>query len=91
MEYLSRDRMALCSHVGSINLADPANIKQVHETLMNEVGIEVTYISNKYKIQIESVQFKCDKFLPILEKDFLDILNEVLSCKITNNTNQLSM
>ena len=50
--------MALCSHVGSIDFTDPANIRQVHETLMNDVRNDATYISNKYKIQIEPIQFE---------------------------------
>ena len=75
--------MALHSHVGSFNFADPANIWQVYETLMNEVQNEATYICNKYKIHIEPIQFEWDKFLPTLEKDFPYLLNEVLS--FTNN------
>ena len=60
-------------HVGSFNFADQAKIRQVHKTLMNEVRNEATHISNKYKIQIEPIQVERDKFLPTLEKDFLDI------------------
>ena len=52
---------------------------------MIQVGNETIYISNKYKIQIEPTQFEWDKFLPALEKDFPEILNEVLSC---NNNQQ---
>ena len=73
--------MAVCSCVYNINVVDPANIRQVYGILMNEVKNETTYISNKYKIQKEPMQFKWDKFLPILEKDFSDILYKVLSCK----------
>ena len=36
------------------------------------------HISSKYKIQMEPIQFEWDKFLPTLEKDFPEILNEVL-------------
>ena len=50
-EYLGRVWMALHSHVGSINFADPANIRQVHDALMREVRKEAIYVSNKYKIQ----------------------------------------
>ena len=46
VEYLGRIRMVICSHVGSINFTDPANILQVHGTLMSEIRNEVTYISN---------------------------------------------
>ena len=75
-------------HVDCINFADPANIRKVHKTLMNDVRNETTYISNKYKIKIEPIQFEWDKSLPTLEKDFPKILNEVLSCKNYQNTNQ---
>ena len=68
MEYLRRVRMVIHSHVGCINLTDPANIRQIHRILMNEVRNEATYISNKYKIQIDTMQFKWEKLLPNLEK-----------------------
>ena len=50
---------------------------------MNEVRNEATYISNKYKIPIDTLQFKWDKLLPTLGKDFPDTLNKILS--YTNN------
>ena len=59
------------NNVGSINFTDPANIRQVHKALMSEVRKEAIYISNKYKIQIEPIQFEWDKFLPTLKKGFL--------------------
>ena len=83
VEYLGRVRMALIGHVGSINFTDQANIRQVHKSLMNERRNKTTYISNKYKIQLETIQFGWDKFLPTLEKDVPDVLNKVLSCKNT--------
>ena len=46
-EYLVGVRMVLCSHVGSMNFADPTSIRQVHKPLMNEVRNEATNISNK--------------------------------------------
>ena len=62
--------MALHSHVGSINFADPANIRKVHEELMSQVRTKAIYISNKYKIYIEPIQFEWDKFLPTFERYF---------------------
>ena len=50
VEYLEKVRQAICSYVGGINFADPANIRQVHGILMHEVRDEAIYISNKYKI-----------------------------------------
>ena len=35
VEYLGRVRKAICSHVGSINVVDPANIRQLHCILIN--------------------------------------------------------
>ena len=80
-EYLGRVRMVLCSHIGSINFPDLANIRQVHEALMSQVRNEAIYISNKYKIQVEPIKLEWDKFLSTLEKD----LPEILSC---NNNQQ---
>ena len=33
-EYLGKVKMALNSHVGSINFADPANIRKAHKEIM---------------------------------------------------------
>ena len=52
---------------------------------MSEVRTEAIHISNKYKIQTEPIQIEWDKFLPVLEKDLSEILNEVLR----HNNNQL--
>ena len=52
---------------------------------MSQVRLDALHISNKYNIQVESVQFELDKFLPTLEKDFPEILNEISSC---NNNQQ---
>ena len=45
-EYLGRIGMVICSHVGSINFTDPANIRQVHGILMTYVRNEATDTSN---------------------------------------------
>ena len=47
--------MAIHGHEGSINFADPANIRQVHKDLMSKVRNKVMYLSNKYRIQIEAI------------------------------------
>ena len=49
VEYSDRVRMGLCSHMGSINFADPAKIRMVHEELMSQVRTEAICISNKHK------------------------------------------
>ena len=46
---------------------------------MIQVRPEAIHISNKYRIQIEPVQYVWDRHLLTLEKDFLEILNEMLS------------
>ena len=71
--------MAVVSHLGSINFAYPGNIRQVHEDLMSKARNEAIYINNKYKIEIEPVQFEWDMFLPTLEKDVSEMLDEILS------------
>ena len=56
---------------------------------MIQVRAKAKHISNKYKIHIESIQFKWYRFLPILEKDFSEILSKVLNHKSTVTTNKL--
>ena len=65
-EYLGRVKMALSSHTGGINCAVPADIRKAHEELMTQVRTKAIHISNKYKIQIEPIQFDWDKVLPTL-------------------------
>ena len=79
MEYFGRVKMAPRTCMGDINFADPANIRKAHKELMTQVRTKAIYISNKYKIQVEHIQFEWDRFLPTLEKDSLEILNKVLS------------
>ena len=67
MEYLGTVKMMLSSCVGSINFADPVNIRKAQKELMNQVRTKVIHISNKYKIQIECIEFGWDRFLPILK------------------------
>ena len=71
--------MALSSHMGRINFADPSNIRKVHKEIITWVRTEALHISSKYKMQTESVQFQWPNFLHMLEKAFPEILNEVLS------------
>ena len=85
MEYLGKIKIALSRHISSINFLDPANIGKVPKEFMNQVRTKAIHISNKCKIQIEHIQFEWDKFLSTLTMDFLEILNEVLSC---NNDQQ---
>ena len=51
---------------------------------MNQVRTKAIHIGNKYKIQVEPMNFEWDRFFATLEKDFSDILNEILS----NNSQQ---
>ena len=71
--------MALSSHMGNINFADPADIWKAHKELIIQVRTKAIHNSNKYKTQIEPPQFEWDRFLPTLEKDFPDILDEMLN------------
>ena len=70
--------------MGSINFADPANIRKVHEELTSQIRTKAIHISSKYKIQIEPIHFEWDTLPPTLEKNFPEILNDVLS----HNNNQ---
>ena len=45
---------------------------------MKQVKHKAICISNKYSVQIEHLYFKWDKFIPTLEKEFPDILNEMV-------------
>ena len=53
--------------------------KKAHETLMCEVNREAKYISTKYSIWIDPLYFEWNRFIPTLEKHFLDILGEILN------------
>ena len=79
-EYLGRFKMALNTCMGGINFTDPANIRIAHEELMTQVRTEVIHISNKYKMQVEHIQFEWDRFLHIFDQDFPGIMKEMLSC-----------
>ena len=46
VEYLGRVKIALSSHMGSINFADPANIRNVHEELMTQVRTKAVHIDS---------------------------------------------
>ena len=74
MEYLGRGKMVLSSHVVSINFANPANMRKVHKELLSQVRTSAIYISNKYRVQTEPLQFKWGRFLPTLDKDFPEII-----------------
>ena len=58
---------------------------------MSQVRTEALHISNKCKIQIEPIQFEWDKFLPTLEKNFPEILNEILGHNNNQNKYQIQM
>ena len=83
-EYFDRVKIVLTSHMHSINFVNPGNIRKLHKALMSQIRKEVINISNKCKIQIEPIQLERDRFISTLEKDFPEILNEVLS----HNDNQ---
>ena len=81
--------IALSSHTDGISFADPANITKAQKELAIQIRTKAIQISNKYKIQIEPIQFEWDRFLPTLEKDFLEILNEMLKVTVVNNNQQI--
>ena len=64
----------------NINIADPVQRRRVHVDLMNEVNCEAIFHSNKYNVQINSLYFEWDRFIAKIERQFPDVLNQVLSC-----------
>ena len=71
----------LSSQICSINIVDPVTMRKVHKELMKWVISDAIHISNKYKVQLEPFHFECEAFIPTLEKEFPDILSEMLSHK----------
>ena len=69
----------LSSHIGSINFADPVSIRKAHKELMRQVKDEASHITNKYKVQLEPFYFEWERFIPMLEKEFPDILSKMMS------------
>ena len=82
-EYWGRIKMVLSSCMGGITFSDPANIRKAHIELVIQVRTESIHISNKCRTQIEPIHLEWDRFLPTSEKDFPEILNEVLTYKST--------
>ena len=78
-EYVGRVKIAIISHIGSINFMDPVSMRRSHEELMKQVRNEAIYINNKYKVQLEPFYFEWERLIPPLEKGFPDILSEMLS------------
>ena len=66
------------SHVGGINFMDPVSMWKAHKKLMTQVKHEAIHISNKYKVQLEPFYFRWERFIPSSEKEFLQLLNEML-------------
>ena len=58
---------------------DPVQTVRAYGKLMNEVSSEAQYISSKYNVPIEPLYLEWDKFIPTLERQFPDILNEMLN------------
>ena len=76
----SYSKIALWNCIKDVNIVDPIQMRRVHRDLMNEVSSEAQYISNKYNIKIKSLYFESNKFIPMLERQFPDILHEMLNC-----------
>ena len=72
--------MVLRNCIKDINFTYPVEIRKVHGDLMNEVSSIPQYISNKYNVGINPLYFEWFEFIPMLERQFPDILNEMLNC-----------
>ena len=81
----------LSSCTGDINFTDPVNTRKSHEELMTQVRTEAIHVSNKYKVKIDPLHFKWDRFIALLEREFPDIWNEMLNSQwqpLTPNKNR---
>ena len=79
-EYLGLIKTALRNTVRNVNFVDPVQTRRVNDTLMHDVNSKVRHIGTKYRMQIDPLYIERYKFIPTLEKYFLDILKEVLNC-----------
>ena len=68
--------MALTNCAKDIDFADPLQIRRVDRDLMNELSSKAQYIANTYYIRVD---LEWDKFILMLERQFWDILNEMLN------------
>ena len=57
---------------------DLVNTRKGHQEVINQVRNEAKHIRKWYKVQIEFLHSEWDKFILTLEKEFPDILNEML-------------
>ena len=53
--------------------------RREHDALMHDVNGGAKFTSCKYSVQIDPLYFEWDRFIPTLEKHFLDILGEILN------------
>ena len=79
-EYLAKVKVALRNCVKDINLADPVQMKRVLRDLMIEVSYKAQNISSNHIVQINPLYFEWDKFILTLERQFPDVLNEMVNC-----------
>ena len=54
--------MALRNCVKDINFMDPVQMRRIHRNLIIEVSIEAWYISNKYNVWVDPLNFEWDTF-----------------------------
>ena len=72
--------MALRNCIKDINFPDPVQIRRIHGDILNEVSCKAGYISSKYNVQINPLYFEWNKFIPTLERQFPDVIYEILNC-----------
>ena len=72
-------KMALRNCIKDIHFADTLKTRRVHGDLMNDISRKVQYIGSKYNVPVEPLYFEWDKLTSTLERQFSDVLNEMLN------------
>ena len=93
-ECLGLIKMALRHCIKDINSMDTVQMRRVYGELMNEVSSKAQYISSEYNMQIDSLYFEWDKFIPTLERQFTDILKclvMIIKANITPRNRELNI
>ena len=73
-------KIALWNTIHNVNFLHSAITRKAQEALMCETNIKAKYIRTKYSVWTEPLYFEWVKFIPMLEKYFPDILDEMLNC-----------
>ena len=76
--YYERKREVWDEYISLIKQAIQ-NTGMAHEAFMCEANRDTRYIRTKYSVHTDPLYFEWDKFIPTLEKHFLDIWDAILT------------